>query len=61
MCVQDEKAKVAAHFHAVHLIAIVTKLLPEWLPQPLFELLLHQWNSQDRRSRHAASSQLLLM
>ncbi|EIE23491.1 hypothetical protein COCSUDRAFT_65942 [Coccomyxa subellipsoidea C-169] len=49
--IQDEKAKVAAHFHAVHLIAIVTKLLPEWLPQPLFELLLHQVEDEERLER----------
>ena len=47
------QAKIDAHFHAVHLIAIVTKLLPEWLPQPIFDVLLRLWKSQERRSRHA--------
>lgn len=51
--VQVPQAKIDAHFHAVHLIAIVTKLLPEWLPQPIFDMLLRLWKSQERRSRHA--------
>lgn len=50
---QVPQAQLDAHFHAVHLIAIVAKLLPEWLPQSLFDLLLRQWNSPERHSRHA--------
>ncbi|BDA47386.1 probable transcription-associated protein 1 [Coccomyxa sp. Obi] len=45
------QAQLDAHFHAVHLIAIVAKLLPDWLPQSLFDLLLRQWNSPERHSR----------
>lgn len=50
---QVPQAQLDAHFHAVHLIAIVAKLLPDWLPQSLFDLLLRQWNSPERHSRHA--------
>ena len=48
-----------AHFHAVHLFAVMTKLLPEWLPRSLFDLLHRQWNSPERRARSAARLPLL--
>ncbi len=50
------QAQVDAHFHAVHLIAIVTKLLPDWLPDHLFELMHCLWNSKERRARHVPYS-----
>lgn len=56
---QVPQVQLDAHFHAVHLIAIVAKLLPDWLPQSLFDLLLRQWNSPERHSRHADLSPTL--
>jgi hypothetical protein len=47
-----------AHFHAVHLFAVMTKLLPGWLPRALFDLLHRQWLSPERRARSAHDSPL---
>jgi hypothetical protein len=48
---QVSQVQMDAHFHAVHLIAVMAKLLPEWLPRPLFDLLHRQWNLPARRAR----------
>ena len=50
---QESQVQMNAHFHAVHLFAVMTKLLPEWLPRTLFDLLHRQWNSPERRARSA--------
>ena len=49
--VQAQLSRREAHFHTAHLLAIMTKLMPEWLPEDLFSLLLQQWNSNARRAR----------
>ena len=49
--VQAQQSRREAHFHTAHLLAIMTKLMPEWLPEDLFSLLLKQWNSNARRAR----------
>ena len=49
--VQAQQSRREAHFHTAHLLAIMTKLMPEWLPEDLFSLLLQQWNSNARRAR----------
>ena len=49
--VQAQQSRREAHFHTAHLLAIMTKLMPEWLPEDLFSLLLQQWNSSARRAR----------
>ena len=51
---QETQVQMNAHFHAVHLFAVMTKLLPEWLPRTLFDLLHRQWLSPERRARSAA-------
>ena len=49
--VQAQQSRREAHFHTAHLLAIMTKLMPDWLPEDLFSLLLQQWNSSARRAR----------
>lgn len=44
--VQDQ-----AQFHAVHLLRVMVKLRPEWLPKSLFEALQERWASQLRLGR----------
>ena len=48
---QVSQTQMDAHFHVVHLIAVMAKLLPEWLPEQLFSALHRQWNSPERRAR----------
>ena len=42
-----------AQFHALHLLTVMTELLPEWLPKPIFEILYQRWNSPERVERCA--------
>lgn len=48
---QSQQSRRNAHYHMAHLLAIMTKLMPEWLPEELFKLLHQQWNSPARRAR----------
>ena len=50
---QAQQSKRDAHYHTAHLLAIMTKLMPNWLPEELFNLLHQQWNSPTRRARLA--------
>ena len=50
---QAQQSKRDAHYHTAHLLAIMTKLMPDWLPEELFNLLHQQWNSPTRRARLA--------
>ncbi len=43
-----------AQFHALHLVTVMTELLPEWLPQQLFDILYARWRSPARMQRCAA-------
>ena len=36
---QAQQSKRDAHYHTAHLLAIMTKLMPNWLPEELFNLL----------------------
>lgn len=45
-----------AQFHALHLLTVMTELLPEWLPEPIFEILYQRWNSPERVERCAPRS-----
>lgn len=55
---QAQQSKRDAHYHTAHLLAIMTKLMPNWLPEELFNLLHQQWNSPTRRARLAIISAL---
>ena len=41
----------AAQFDCIHLLRVVVKLLPTWLPEVLFEVLRTRWNSSERLNR----------
>ena len=43
----------AAQFHCIHLLRVMVKLLPSWLPDILFSVLQDRWNSQQRLKRCA--------
>ena len=42
-----------ATFHAVHLLAKLVKLLPDWLPDELFAVVQARWRSRHRLYRWA--------
>ena len=42
-----------ATFHAVHLLAKLVKLLPDWLPDELFTIVQARWRSRHRLYRCA--------
>jgi len=46
-----------AQLNALHLAAAVVKLLPDWLPDSLFQVLYLRWKSEGRKKRYATSSQ----
>lgn len=41
-----------AQFQAIQLLAVVVDLLPDWLPDSLFEMLLQRWRSPARTARY---------
>ena len=41
----------AAQFHCIHLLRVMVKLLPSWLPEPLFKVLQERWHSSQRIMR----------
>ena len=41
----------AAQFDCIHLLRVMVKLLPTWLPDALFEVLQARWNSRQRLTR----------
>lgn len=43
----------SAQFHALHLLTVMTELLPDWLPERLFNILYVRWNSPERVERCA--------
>ena len=50
-----------AQFHAIHLVRVMIKLRPDWLPMQLLEVLRARWGSQQRFRRwacHGALSRL---
>ena len=48
---QGKQTQVDAQFNAVHLLAAMVKLKPEWLPEQLFEILYQRWKSPQRLAR----------
>ena len=42
-----------AQFHALHLVTVMTELLPDWLPQHLFDIMYARWLSPARMQRRA--------
>lgn len=50
----------AAQFDCIHLVRVVVKLLPTWLPDALFEVLQVRWNSRQRLTRYTFIFMLLL-
>ena len=49
----DAKATASAQLNCVHLVHTMAKLLPGWLPQPLFNVALQRWRSADLKARWA--------
>lgn len=47
----DGEAIAAAQLNCVHLIHVMSKLLPDWLPEPLFSAVLSRWRSMEFQSR----------
>ncbi len=47
----------AAQFDCIHLLRVMVKLLPTWLPDALFEVLQARWNSRQRLTRSARPAQ----
>lgn len=45
----------AAQFDCIHLVRVVVKLLPTWLPDALFQVLQARWNSRQRLTRYTHS------
>lgn len=43
----------SAQFHALNLLTVMTELLPDWLPERLFNILYQRWNSPERAERCA--------
>lgn len=41
----------AAQFHCIHLLRVMVKQLPSWLPEPLFKVLQQRWHSSQRLMR----------
>lgn len=41
----------AAQFHCIHLLRVMVKLLPNWLPEALFKVLQERWHSSQRLVR----------
>jgi transformation/transcription domain-associated protein len=52
----DAEAAAAAQLNCIHLIHIMAKLLPAWLPEPLFSAALRHWRSKDFQSRLTAAT-----
>ncbi|KAL0051806.1 hypothetical protein WJX82_002492 [Trebouxia sp. C0006] len=48
----------AAQFDCIHLLRVMVKLLPTWLPDALFEVLQARWNSRQRLTRIAQEEHL---
>ena len=46
-------AQASAQFHALHLLSVMTELLPDWLPEELFTILYARWKSPERLERCA--------
>ena len=40
-----------AQFNALHLLVVMVKLVPEWLPEEIFEVLHRRWKGPERRAR----------
>ena len=51
MAVQAKEVQASAQLHALHLVAVMVKLRPDWLPEPLFQLLHARWLSPERQIR----------
>ena len=47
-----------APFHALQLMQTLMELLPEWLPEGLFRLLMARWRHPDRAARCNRSRRL---
>lgn len=47
----DTEAIATAQLNCVHLVHAMVKLLPGWLPEPLFMAALQRWRSADFQSR----------
>ena len=48
-----EEPEGATPFHALELLETVVDLLPGWLPERLFQLMLARWRHPDRLARCA--------
>ena len=55
---QIHQTQIDAQFNAVHLLAAMVKLKPDWLPEELFDILYQRWNSPARLARSVASCKL---
>lgn len=51
VCDADPEAVAAAQLNCIHLIHAMAKLLPGWLPKPLFTLALQRWRSPEFQAR----------
>ena len=43
--------QVDAQFNAIHILAAVVKLKPDWLPTEIFQILYERWKSPARLAR----------
>lgn len=51
IAVQVQQVQIDAQFNALHLLAVMVKLLPDWLPESLFRVLHARWKSPERHAR----------
>lgn len=47
----DPEAVAGAQLNCVHLIHTMAKLLPGWLPESLYTIILQRWRSSDFQTR----------
>ncbi|KAL4439666.1 hypothetical protein ABPG75_002667 [Micractinium tetrahymenae] len=56
----DPEACTAAQLNCIHLVHTMAKLMPGWLPEPLYKVALERWRSPEFKSRLASASFLPL-
>lgn len=47
----DVEALASAQLNCVHLMHTMAKLLPGWLPRPLYSIVRERWRSTDFQAR----------
>lgn len=49
--VQMHQNQIEAQFNAIHVLAAMVKLKPDWLPTEIFDILYERWKSPARLAR----------